>query len=177
VGFPHSTQAEPAFLSEISQEAVKRGASRVVVYDTNGSADPFEVHDLIKRLKESLKTPVFFHGHNDLGLATANSLALFMPAPTCGCHDERPRRQSRKCFPRTGGDDPAPERLSHRRIHRVLRGVSQTVEEISGVPVWRLAPIVGEYVATHKSPGHLEIPELFEAFDPSLVGLSRRTER
>src|SRR5512139_3235589 len=61
VGFPHSTQAEPAFLSEISREAVKGGAGRVVVYDTNGSADPFEVHDLIKRLKEGLEPPLFFH--------------------------------------------------------------------------------------------------------------------
>jgi isopropylmalate/homocitrate/citramalate synthase len=58
-----------------------------------------------------------------------------------------------------------------------LRSVSKTVEEESGLPVWPLAPIVGEYVATHKSPGHLEIPELFEAFDPSQIGLRRKTER
>ncbi|HEY7534710.1 MAG TPA: hypothetical protein VH878_02040, partial [Thermodesulfobacteriota bacterium] len=74
-GFPHSTQVEFEFLIEISKEAIKNGAKRVTVYDTNGSSDPFAVYDLIKRLKENLDVPLFFHGHNDLGLATANSLA------------------------------------------------------------------------------------------------------
>jgi len=75
VGFPHSTQTEIDFLRKISEESVKRGAQRVTLYDTNGNSDPFEIYDLVKRLKDNLDVPLFFHGHNDLGLATANSLA------------------------------------------------------------------------------------------------------
>jgi isopropylmalate/homocitrate/citramalate synthase len=58
-----------------------------------------------------------------------------------------------------------------------MKHLSETVAEESGVDIPRLAPILGEYVATHKSPGHLEIPELFEAFDPSLVGLERKIDK
>src|SRR4030042_4724794 len=75
VGFPHAAQTEIEFLLNISNEAVRQGAKRVTLYDTNGSLDPFEVYHLLKKLKEALKVPLFFHGHNDLGMATANSLA------------------------------------------------------------------------------------------------------
>jgi len=60
---------------------------------------------------------------------------------------------------------------------RDLKGLSEVVAEESGVEIPGLAPILGEYIATHKSPGHLEIPELFEAFDPSLVGLERKIDK
>ena len=43
VGFPHSTQTTIEFLVEIGKESVKGGARRITIYDTNGSADPFEV--------------------------------------------------------------------------------------------------------------------------------------
>jgi homocitrate synthase NifV len=75
VGFPHAAQTEIEFLLTISAEAVRQGAKRVTLYDTNGSLDSFEVYHLVKRLKENFEISLFFHGHNDLGMATANSLA------------------------------------------------------------------------------------------------------
>jgi len=57
---------------------------------------------------------------------------------------------------------------------RNLRQLSETVEEESGVKVSKLAPIVGKHIFVHKSPGHLECPELFEAFDPQIVGFERK---
>lgn len=175
VGFPHSTQAAAEFLLEISGESVSRGANRVVVYDTNGSSDPFSVYDLIRRVKKDLDAPLFFHAHNDLGLATANSLAAAyagadgLDATVNGLGDRAGNASLEQVVMalhlkgfQTGVSLDA------------LQGLSEAVEEESGLAVSRLAPIVGEYVATHKSPGHLEIPELFEAFDPSLVGLERK---
>ena len=75
VGFPHAAQTDIEFLQNTLSEAVKRGAKRVTLYDTNGSLDPFEVYPLVKQIKDNLEVPLFFHGHNDLGMATANSLA------------------------------------------------------------------------------------------------------
>ena len=76
VGFPQSTQASPEFLLEISQECAEQGAARIIVYDTNGGSDPFAtVRTSIRRMKAHLGVPVFFHGHNDLGLAAANAFA------------------------------------------------------------------------------------------------------
>src|SRR5208282_757013 len=75
VGFPHSTQTEVEFLLEIAHKAVDRGAARLTIYDTNGSAEPFFIYNLIGRIRTEVRVPVFFHAHNDLGLATANALA------------------------------------------------------------------------------------------------------
>jgi len=75
VGFPHSTQVEVEFLVEISRLAATKGAKRATIYDTNGGSDPLAVWQLITGLRKTLNVPLLFHGHNDLGLATANSLA------------------------------------------------------------------------------------------------------
>jgi len=175
VGFPHSTQTEFEFLLEIGSEAVKSGAKRVIIYDTNGSSDPIAVYDLIKRLKENLDVTLFFHGHNDLGLATANSLAAVyagadgLDVTTNGLGD------------RAGNASLEQVVLGlHIKgfntgvILEDLRRLSKAVEEESGVEVSKLAPVVGEYIFSHKSPSHLENPELFEAFDPQIVDSSRK---
>jgi isopropylmalate/homocitrate/citramalate synthase len=55
-----------------------------------------------------------------------------------------------------------------------LTRLSRIVEEESGVAVSKLAPVVGEFVLSHISASHLEIPEQFEAFDPQLIGGQRK---
>jgi len=174
VGFPHSTQTEIDFLLEIGRESVNGGARRITIYDTNGNSDPFEIYALVKRLKDDLDVPLFFHGHNDLGLATANSLAAVyagadgLDVTVNGLGD------------RAGNASLEQVVLSlHLKGFETvvtlqdLRRLSETVEEESGVRVSKLAPIVGKHIFVHKSLGHLECPELFEAFDPHIVGSER----
>jgi isopropylmalate/homocitrate/citramalate synthase len=55
-----------------------------------------------------------------------------------------------------------------------LPKASRLVERLSGVPVSRLAPVVGKYVFEHRSPAHLRLPREFEAFDPAKVRRQRR---
>jgi homocitrate synthase NifV len=174
VGFPHSTQVDPEFLAEIGEKAIENGAKRITIYDTNGSADPFEINTLIKRLKNDLDVPLFFHGHNDLGLATANSLsAVYAGADGLdltinGLGDRAGNgslEQVALCLHLKGFNTGI--------ILKDLILLSKTVSEESGIPVSKLAPIVGEFVFSHKSPGHLETPELFEAFDPALLEFNR----
>ena len=175
VGFPHSTQVESEFLLEIAGLAVEKGANRVTIYDTNGGADPFAVRDLIGRLRKALNVFLLFHGHNDLGLAVANSLAAV-------------------CAGADGLDvtvNGLGDRAGNASLEQVamalhmkgfqtgialekLTGLSRTVEDESGVVVSKLAPVVGEYVLSHVSASHLEIPEQFEAFDPQLIGGQRK---
>jgi methanogen homocitrate synthase len=174
VGFPHAAQTDIEFLQNISSEAVKRGAKRVTLYDTNGSLDPFEVYHLVKRLKQNLETSLFFHGHNDLGMATANSLAAVyagadgLDVTMNGLGD------------RAGNASLEQVALSlHLKgfetgiILNDLKFLSESVEKASGLRVSELAPVVGKNIFVHKSPGHLESPDLFEAFDPQLVGSKR----
>jgi homocitrate synthase NifV len=177
-GFPHSIQTEFEFLLEISKEAANVGANRITIYDTNGGSDPFTVYELIKQLKKVLEVSIFFHGHNDLGLATANSLAAVfagadgLDVTVNGLGD------------RAGNASLEQVVLS---LHlkgfntRVeigdLRLLSRSVEEESGVSLSKLTPIVGEYIFSHKSPSHLENPGLFEAFDPEIVNSYRKLSK
>ena len=174
VGFPHSTQVDTRFLAEIGKKAAKNGAKRITVYDTSGRSDPFEIHALIKRLKKGLDVPLFFHGHNDLGLATANSLsAVYAGADgldlTINGLGDRAGNASLEQV--TLGLHL--KGLNTGIILKDLKLMSETLAEMSNIPLSKLAPVVGDFVFFHKSPGHLEAPELFEAFDPRLIGEKR----
>jgi homocitrate synthase NifV len=175
VGFPHATQSDGQFLLEIATAAIQTGAKRVTIYDTNGASDPFAVYDLIKRLKEKLSVPLFFHGHNDLGMATANSLAAVYAGA-----------DGLDVTVNGLGDRAGNASLEQVAMALYLRGfetgvtldalqlLSKTVAQESGIVVSKLAPIVGDYVFWHKSPAHLDHAELFEAFDPEILGACRQ---
>jgi isopropylmalate/homocitrate/citramalate synthase len=174
VGFPHATRAGSDTLLEIGKKAADKGAARITVYDTNGSSDPFYVHDLIGKLKKDLDVPVFFHGHNDLGLAAANSLAAVYAGA-----------DGLDLTVNGLGDRAGNASLEQIAVALYLRGfetgislkdlmpLSQLVEKVSGIALSKLAPVVGKFAFSHKSPGHMEFPELFEAFDPGLIGKER----
>jgi isopropylmalate/homocitrate/citramalate synthase len=175
VGFPHATQTDVEFLLEVGKESVRNGAKRVTVYDTNGHSDPFEIHNLMRRLREGVSVALCFHGHNDLGLATANSLSAVyagvdaLDVTINGLGD----RAGNACL------EQVVLALYLRSIGtgvvlKDLALLSRTVEAASGIHVSKLAPILGEYVFCHKSPSHLEVPQLFEAFDPAIIGSGRR---
>jgi 4-hydroxy 2-oxovalerate aldolase len=51
------------------------GAEAVVIMDSAGAFLPADVGDRVGALAEALSIPVGFHGHNNLGLAVANSVA------------------------------------------------------------------------------------------------------
>jgi isopropylmalate/homocitrate/citramalate synthase len=174
VGFPNSTQVEIDFLLEISEKSMRSGAKRVTIYDTNGKSDPFEIYQLMKQLKDNLSIPLFFHGHNDLGMATANSLAAIdagaegLDVTVNGLGDRAGNASLEQVVLNLylrGFDTGIPLQS--------LRPLSKEVERESGIEISKLAPIVGEYIFHHQSIGHLECPELFEAFDPNLVDSPR----
>ena len=174
-GFPHATQADPDLLLEISRRAARAGARRITVYDTHGGADPFAVQALVGRLTGALAVPVFFHGHNDLGLATANAWAA-VRAGAAGLDVTVNGLGDR------AGNSSLEQVATLLHLRGIATGVrlaelprvSRLVARLSGVPVSRLAPVVGAYVFAHKSPAHWSMPTEFEAFDPALVGGRRR---
>jgi len=51
------------------------GADEVTIMDSAGTMTPDEVSEYITALKRATKIPVAFHGHNNLGLSTANAIA------------------------------------------------------------------------------------------------------
>lgn len=175
IGFPHATQVEQDFLLEMCRSASHSGAERITIYDTNGSSDPWAVADLVEKVRGVAGGEICFHAHNDLGLATANSIAAVRAGATCldvtvnGLGD------------RAGNASLEQVALAlhiqgvrHGVRLEKLRELSRLIAEMTMMPVSGLAPVVGDFIFCHKSPGHLATPELFEPFDPALIGGSRK---
>ena len=72
-----ATRTDPDYFEEISKATVEAGASTVNIPDTVGYSTPDEFSALIARIVSAVGNDavVSVHCHNDLGLATANSLA------------------------------------------------------------------------------------------------------
>ncbi|HEU5411304.1 MAG TPA: LeuA family protein [Candidatus Acidoferrales bacterium] len=76
-----STRADPETVKKLYTTAIRCGARAIVLCDTVGHATPRGAHNLVEfAIKEIVKPSgeeirVDWHGHNDRGLAIANSLA------------------------------------------------------------------------------------------------------
>lgn len=74
-----ASRTEKNFLFKVLEKTIEAGATTVNVPDTVGYSDPEEFGNLIKEIKENIpnidKAVISIHCHDDLGLATANSLA------------------------------------------------------------------------------------------------------
>lgn len=72
-------RSDPEFLYKIFTEVIKAGATVINVPDTVGYTQPEEFGALIRGIRENVEgvenVDISVHCHNDLGLATANSLA------------------------------------------------------------------------------------------------------
>ena len=74
-----ASRTEPRFLFQVVEAVIKAGAATVNIPDTVGYAEPEEFGRIIRGVKNNVpninKAVISVHGHNDLGLAVANSLA------------------------------------------------------------------------------------------------------
>jgi homocitrate synthase NifV len=77
VGAEDTSRADPEFFLRFADVAAKFGAIRIRFADTVGCLDPFMTFDRLQNLVSRCSLPIEFHGHNDFGLATANTLAAF----------------------------------------------------------------------------------------------------
>jgi homocitrate synthase NifV len=76
IGAQDATRTAPAFLQEFVSAAAGLGAHRIRIADTVGIWNPLQTASAFHALREFAGEAVLeFHGHNDLGMATANSIA------------------------------------------------------------------------------------------------------
>ena len=72
-------RTENSFLAEVCEAMIKAGATVLNIPDTTGYCMPAEYGEKINYLKSNVKgidkVTISCHCHNDLGLATANSIA------------------------------------------------------------------------------------------------------
>ncbi|WP_127076467.1 homocitrate synthase [Rhodomicrobium lacus] len=179
-GGEDSSRATRDTLEPILEAAAKAGAVRYRFADTLGVLDPVSVRAAIGAVRHLTDLPIEFHGHDDLGLATANTLAALeagasAASVTVNGLGERagnaPLEQIAVALDSLFGQAT--------RIHLPALGhLSELVARCSGREIARAAPIVGKDVFTHESGIHvdgiLKSKDCYEALSPRRLGRNHR---
>jgi 2-isopropylmalate synthase len=175
-----ATRTDLGYLKQIYQATVEAGADRINVPDTVGVITPRGMNYLISQLKPVIKVPISVHCHDDLGLATANSLA----AVEAGA--EQVQVAVNGLGERAGNASLEEVVMALRALYgaklkiqtRLLAETSDLVERLTGILVPPNKAIVGENAFAHVSGIHahgvLEFPGTYEPISPELVGHHRR---
>jgi homocitrate synthase NifV len=138
--------------------------------------EPFGVHKAISALRAACDLEIEMHAHDDLGLATANSLAAAVAGAThinttVNGLGERagnaPLEEVAVCLKKLYGINTGID-LTH------FTELSKIVATASGRPIPWQKCVVGEGVFTHEAGIHvdglLKDPSTYQGFDPAEVG-------
>lgn len=82
VGAEDASRADPELLWRAAEAAEEAGASRFRFADTLGVLDPFGTYERVRDLRAICDLEIEIHAHDDLGLATANTLAAVRAGAT-----------------------------------------------------------------------------------------------
>ncbi|MCH4169239.1 MAG: 2-isopropylmalate synthase [Streptococcaceae bacterium] len=180
-----ATRSEKTFLLKAVQAAVDAGASVINVPDTVGYSNPEEYGALFKYLIENIKTDreiVYSpHCHDDLGMATANSLAAIKNGArrvegTVNGLGERAGN--------TALEEVAVALKIRQDYYQVESGIelketkntSDLISRFSAIAVPKNKAVVGGNAFAHESgihqDGFLKNPNTYEIITPEMVGVA-----
>jgi 2-isopropylmalate synthase len=170
------------FLCKVFEAVIEAGATVINVPDTVGYALPWEFGELIKNLKENVKNIdkviVSVHCHNDLGLATANSLsAIVNGAEQVEC--------TINGLGERAGNAAMEEIIMAIKVRRLpyevgintqeIYKTSKLVSTLTGIPIQPNKAVVGENAFAHESGIHqhgiIQDPTTYEIIDPKMIGI------
>ena len=179
------TRSDQNFIIKCFETAIKYGARTINIADTVGYTTPFEMSKLIKSIfnktKGIEKATLSIHCHNDLGLATSNSLQSILSGAnqvecTINGLGERAGNAALEEIVmalRTRADF---FKCKTQIDSKLIMKISNLVARNSGFVVNRNKPIVGKNAFAHESGIHqhgvLQKRETYEVMDPKDVGQS-----
>ena len=173
------------FLAKVCEEVIKSGATVLNIPDTTGYCLPNEYGEKIKFLIDNVngidKVTISCHCHNDLGLATANSIyGVLNGARQIEC--------TINGIGERAGNTSLEEVVMVLRQHsnlgldtninsKLLYETSLKVSELMGMPVQPNKAIVGSNAFAHSSGIHqdgvIKKRETYEIIDPLDVGVDK----
>lgn len=175
------------YLAKVCEEAIKAGATVLNIPDTTGYCLPEEYGQKIKYLKENVKgiekAVLSCHCHNDLGLATANSISgVINGARQIECTINGLGERAGN----TALEEVVMILKQHKNLKlytevnsKMLNYMSVLVSDLMGMPVQPNKAIVGANAFAHSSGIHqdgvIKNRETYEIIDPSEVGVNAST--
>lgn len=176
-------RADVAFLAQMIEAVIEAGADVVNIPDTTGYCLPELYGKRIKYLCENVsnihKAVISVHCHNDLGLATANTIAGLI-------NGARQAEVTINGIGERAGNTSLEEVAMIIKTHKDLDlytdirsekiyGISQMVSELMRMPVQPNKAIVGANAFAHSSgihqDGFLKHSENYEIINPEEVGV------
>jgi len=177
-------RTDNAFLAQVCEEVIKSGATVLNIPDTTGYCLPEQYGEKIKYLIDNVKNIdkaiISCHCHNDLGLATANSIAGVV-------NGARQIECTINGIGERAGNTSLEEVVMIMRQHpglnldtsidsKLLYDTSQMVSDKMGMPVQPNKAIVGSNAFAHSSGIHqdgvIKNRETYEIIDPNDVGVN-----
>ncbi|MDR3724349.1 MAG: homocitrate synthase [Terracidiphilus sp.] len=180
LGGEDSSRADLDFLFRLIDLAESAGARRFRFADTLGVLDPFTAYEKFSALRAHTDLDLEIHAHNDLGMATANSLAAVrggathVSATVNGLGERAgnaPLEEVAAALQQFGGK-------ASRIDTKALQPLSALVAKAAGRPVPAGKAVVGEAIFTHESGIHvnglLRDPQNYQFLDPAAYGREHR---
>lgn len=177
-------RTDNVFLAQVCEEVIKSGATVLNIPDTTGYCLPEQYGEKIKYLIDNVKNIdkaiISCHCHNDLGLATANSIAGVV-------NGARQIECTINGIGERAGNTSLEEVIMIMRQHpglnldtsinsKLLYDTSQMVSDKMGMPVQPNKAIVGSNAFAHSSGIHqdgvIKNRETYEIIDPNDVGVN-----
>ena len=180
LGCEDASRADMDFLCALAETAERAGARRIRFADTLGVLEPFGVFERISTLRRHTGLEIEMHAHDDLGLATANTLAA------CKAGATHVNTTVNGLGERAGNAPFEEVVLGLAKLHGVDTGIELTgfpalsalVASASGRAVPWQKSVVGAGAFTHEARIHvdglLKHPDNYQGFDPREVGQAHR---
>lgn len=180
VGMEDASRADVDFLLQMAQTAQLAGASRIRFADTVGIMEPFGVFETIKKLRTATDLDIEMHAHDDLGLATANTLAAALAGAT------HVNTTVNGLGERAGNAALEEVVVGLTQLYNFETGVdlhnlpvlSEQVARASGDAIGSRKSLIGKNVFSHEAGIHvdglLKDPNNYQGVDPALVGRSHQ---
>ena len=157
VGAQDASRADREFLIEFAQTAAAAGLCRLRIADTVGILNPLQTADLFSALRTATpELSLEFHGHNDLGMATANTIAALASGADAASVTVNGLGER-------AGNAPLDEVIMAARLTlraecgvdaRQLSALGDLVARASGRPLAPEKPVTGAAVFRHESGIH-----------------------
>ena len=180
IGLQDASRADSEFLREAVICAVKNDASRVRFADTVGKLNPLNTMELFSYFKSIFPNTAFeLHAHNDLGMATANSVsAMQAGADTVsvtvnGIGERAGNAALEEVIMALNHIEGTKNKYNTQILGELCNYVSQK----SNIKLHAGKPIVGSNAYLHESGIHvnsiLKNKGTYQLFDERSVGISR----
>lgn len=180
MGGEDSSRADMDFLLRAVEAAAKSGAHRYRFADTLGNMEPFGIYEVFTMLRKASGLELEFHGHDDLGLATANTLSAIRGGAThasvcvLGLGERAGNAALEEVVAALNRFTGACGNIDLSQLPRLAELVAAAARR----PIPAGKAIVGASAFTHESGIHvdglLKDPSTYEALSPHLFGRARQ---